>query len=207
LKPMCRLGVGIGVVLLLYGCIESYGSVSTENIRTPAATSSRAVHFIFSSELEKDSPANHWLYFSATGKEDFSSQGTLAVEYQVLQELLGGLFHATIAPEVPERGIYIKVETNKKLGSLSAQAFCLLHFATLTMMPCYTETYGVLARFEVMRDGAPQKSYEYALAPKKLMWLGVLPVVWLNSILPSYRDAFRAVVYRFVNDARADGLL
>ena len=192
----------------LSGCIESYGATLRDNaIGQRPSTSNSAIHFQFSSDVEKLAPVDSWFYSSATSKESSELIGTLAREYEVLQQVFGEVSGATIATQATDKGLYVKVFTTKKLGSLAAQAFCLFHFGFLFTLPCYTDTYGFVVHYDVYRDGSLQKSYQYEMTPKRLMWLGIVPIAWINSLLPSYDDAFRAVTYRFVHDAQNDGFL
>jgi len=192
----------------LSGCIESYGATIRENaIGQRPSTSNSAIHFHFSSDVEKLGALHYMVYSSATSKEYSAQFGTLTREYETLQQVFGEVSGATIASQARQKGVYVEVTTTKRIGSLAAQVFSMFHFGFFLALPCYTDTYGFFVHFDVYRDGSLRKSYQYEMTPKKLMWLGVAPIAWVTFLLPTYDDAFRAITYRFVHDAQNDGLL
>ncbi len=170
------------------------------------------IHFNFTPEkpsiVNAEDPLVRILYPSATSLSEYERLGTAVKEYSVLQKVLGKVGEAKILESIPTEGIFVEVSTRLHAGSNVSKVFCgISTFAIAYILPCYTDTFGIVTKFMVSKKGETPKSFSYYIRPQKFIWLGLIPLAWVNYLVPQYEDAFRAVTRRFVHDAAEDDLL
>ncbi len=196
-----------GCVLVNYqNVIEKYDIDVLQESKSPN------IHFTFKPEppqiVNAQDPLIRILYPFATTLSEYERLGTAVKEYSVLQEVLGKVGEAKILESIPTEGIFVEVSTRLLTGSNVSKVFCgISTFAIAYILPCYTDTFGIVTKFVVSKKGETPKSFSYYIRPQKFIWLGFIPFAWVNYLLPQYEDAFRAVSRRFVHDAAEDGFL
>ena len=72
-------------------------------------------------------------------------------------------------------------------------------------LPAYSGEGGYLVRYELYIDKQLKKTYRYEITEERLVWLGLLPFVWVNFFTASQKDAFLATAHQFFHDAEQDG--
>ena len=145
--------------------------------------------------------------FEPTTKEDLDSRGTSVREYHILEEVLSEIAKVTISEKPPRKGVHVNIFTSLKQGSQAAKVLCGMSGLLLSLLPCYSDTFGIVVHFEVFANNLVAKTYEYELQTTKLIWLPLFPFHWVNYLVPTYEEAFRSVTHQFVHDAQADGVL
>ena len=204
-------------ILLFFSCngctIANYQNVLEKyDVDLMKERKNTTIHFTFKPEKFIDANGEDQLirilYPSATSLSEYERLGTVVKEYSVLQEVLDNVGETKIAHGLPTEGVFVEVSTRQLSGSNLSKVFCgISAFAIAYILPCYTDTFGIVTKFKVSMNERPQKSYEYHIRPKKFIWLGLFPFYWINFLVPTYEDAFRAVTLRFVHDAGEDGFL
>lgn len=108
---------------------------------------------------------------------------------------------ATATP--PEKGVYCLVEVKHIPPSQSAAFFT----GMLGIIPAYSGASGDVVRYSLFIDSEFKTSYRYEVTRKRLLFLPLLPLFWVNVFTPSQDEAFRATAYQFFLDAEKDGYL
>ncbi len=103
---------------------------------------------------------------------------------------------------VPEKGLYLEVETKWKPLTMPALIFGYISVSTLTLLPAWSTHDGYNVKYSVYLDGQEKESYQYEITRKMGLWLGLLPFVWINALTYSEEDAFKATAYQFSSDAQ-----
>lgn len=104
---------------------------------------------------------------------------------------------------VPEKGMYLEVETKWKPLSLPAFIFGYLSASTLTILPAWSTHDGYNVKYNLYQDGQVKETYRYDITRKAGLWLVLLPFVWVNAFTYSEEDAFKATAHQFSFDAQA----
>lgn len=102
---------------------------------------------------------------------------------------------------VPARGLYCNVEVLYKPPTLPALAFGYLSASTLTLTPVWSNHDGYRMTYHLYADGKKEHSYEYDVTRKGAIWLGLLPIIWVNAFTYSEAEAIEATSYQFFKDA------
>jgi hypothetical protein len=125
--------------------------------------------------------------------------------FNQLQDLFaeGQLCHKTVqAEKVPDKGLYVAVETEWRPMSLPALVFGYLSVSTLTILPAWSTQDGYVVNYHLYIDGEEKEIYRYKITRKAGVWLGLLPLVWVNAFTYKEADAFTATANQFARDAR-----
>jgi len=104
--------------------------------------------------------------------------------------------------ERPSKGYYVEVHVKGHAPAISSMVFGYISFSLLTLTPFWSTQDGSDIFFEVYRDAHRLKTFHYEVRRKGFVWLPMLPLAWVNFFTYSEEDAFRAVAYKFFDDAR-----
>ena len=104
--------------------------------------------------------------------------------------------------ETPRTGVYCRVDVEYKPAGLPAVIFRYVSLATLTALPSWSVREGFIVRYHLFVDGEKKKTFEYTITRKMGLWLGLLPVSWLNWFTDTEAEAFEATARQFFEDAR-----
>lgn len=106
------------------------------------------------------------------------------------------------AGEVPAQGLYLEVEATWKPMSMAALVFGYISVSTLTAIPAWSSHDGYNVTYSLYRDGRKKETYTYDITRKAGLWIGLLPLAWLNTVTYSEEDAFTATSNQFWADAQ-----
>ena len=98
-------------------------------------------------------------------------------------------------------GVGLAIRVRDVPASDAAEAMAIVSMATATIVPAFSGSEGLDVRFEVQRQGKPAGTYEYQARRQVLIWLPLLPLVWVNLITPYRADALRGVARQFLHDS------
>jgi hypothetical protein len=101
----------------------------------------------------------------------------------------------------PSQGTFCVVEVEWRPPSLPAVAFGYLSISTLTLLPAWSTHEGYIVHYRVFVNGEEKDSFNYQITRKFGLWMGLLPLVWVNLFTHSEEDAFEATAYQFFRDA------
>jgi hypothetical protein len=104
--------------------------------------------------------------------------------------------------EMPPKGVFCLVDVEWKAPDMTALAFHYLSVATLTILPSWNVQESYKVRYYLYIDGEKQKTFEYKITRKTGLWLGLLPVSWLNFFYYTQAEAFEATAFQFFQDAK-----
>lgn len=108
----------------------------------------------------------------------------------------------------PPRGTFVRIRPRDHEMSLGGKIYGYVTvFALLSIIPFYNGETGCDVIYEIFHDGAPGRTYTYAIHRHLFIWLPVLPLSWISAITPSEGDATYATTLRFFADATADHAL
>lgn len=108
---------------------------------------------------------------------------------------------------VPESGVFVRVDNTPIRPSTGALVYGYIDAGLLFALPLYSDSSGHILRFDVFKDGAHVKTYEYTLKRQIFIWLPALVVAWANAFTADEEDAFVALTKQFFIDATRDGVL
>lgn len=142
--------------------------------------------------------ANHdRLYYKITGKSIFKGFSAL---HEVFRDSTG--FRESVKTDtMPEEGYFVDVKVSNAAPSVPAVTFGYVSLATYTILPFWSTRNGNNINYDLYKDGVMLGSYEYEIRRKLFVWLGMLPLVWVNGITYSESDAFSASAYDFFDKA------
>ncbi|NTW99806.1 MAG: hypothetical protein HGB35_07760 [Geobacteraceae bacterium] len=106
------------------------------------------------------------------------------------------------AEAVPEKGLYLEVETKWKPLTIPAFIFGYISVSTLTLLPAWSTHDGYTVKYNIYLDGQKKETYRYDITRKAGLWLVLLPFAWINAFTYSEEDAFEATVSQFSADAQ-----
>lgn len=106
------------------------------------------------------------------------------------------------ADAVPEKGLYLEVETKWKPLTMPAFVFGYISVSTLTLLPAWSTHDGYTVKYSLFLDGREKETYRYDITRKAGLWLGLLPFIWINAFTYSEEDAFKATAHQFTSDAQ-----
>lgn len=104
--------------------------------------------------------------------------------------------------EIPEKGLFLEVETKWKPITMPALIFGYLSVSTLTILPAWSTHDGYIVKYDFYQDGKKKETYRYEFTRKAGLWLGLLPFAWINALTYSEEDAFTATANQFSADAQ-----
>jgi len=104
--------------------------------------------------------------------------------------------------EIPPRGVFCLVDVEWRSPDTTASFFHYLSVATMTVLPSWSVQEGYKVRYYLYIDGANRKTFEYKITRKTGLWLGLLPVSWLNWFSYSQAEALEATSFQFFEDAK-----
>lgn len=102
--------------------------------------------------------------------------------------------------EVPERGIFVRVEAKRIPPHTGSGVFGYISYALLFVIPFWS-TEGYTMRYQVFVDAKEKRIFEYDITRRTFVWLVALPVSWVSLLTPSESDAFNATAYQFFQDS------
>ncbi|GEM_PF-5827213 len=138
-----------------------------------------------------------------------TTEHSLPREAAILQEALerkAGFAAAILSPP-PSPGLHINAYITNKEPPSSGTLFCTLSFFTFTVLPCYSDTQELLVQYDILIDQEFKKSYRFPIQKTQILWIGLLPISWLNVFTNTRTKAFEATIHEFIKAGQADGLL
>jgi hypothetical protein len=117
----------------------------------------------------------------------------------------GATAHAV--DDVPEKGRFVRVGVLEIPDSIGATAWGKFAFETYFILPAYSGSSGYDVSFDTYVDGAPIHHYTYSTRATKVMWAGLVPLMWVNYLTPSDSDAFAGIARRFLADSSVYGFV
>jgi len=192
---LCRLSAFLACTLTLTSCLVTYKvfpSVDRQSSPTQRKTFPVYYHVNFPSEL----PSRYGVPFGSLGLRHELERAF--EENQVFAD-------AIIALSPPQRGIWCSVTVTVKRRSVLARMFEGASGGAYGLLPAYSGEGGYLVRYELYIDKQLKKTYRYEITEERLVWLGLLPFVWVNFFTASQKDAFLATAHQFFHDAELDG--
>lgn len=175
---MSRVLILVTVLLLTQGC-ATYRGFPEDKVNQPPE-------------------ANHdTMYYKISGKSMFKGFGAL---HEVFKES-SGFKEAVMTETMPESGYFVDVKVSNVAPSMPAVTFGYVSFITYTLVPFWSTQNGNDISYELYKDGVLLESEEYEIRRKLFVWLGMLPLVWVNGITYSESEAFSASAYDFLDKA------
>ncbi|MBI3597736.1 MAG: hypothetical protein HY203_11365 [Nitrospirae bacterium] len=104
--------------------------------------------------------------------------------------------------EMPQKGVFCLVDVEWRSPDMTAVVFHYISLATLTVLPSWSVRESYKVRYYLFIDGKNRKTFEYKITRKTGLWLGLLPVSWLNWFTDTQAEAFEATAYQFFEDAK-----
>jgi hypothetical protein len=151
-----------------------------------------------------------FFYFWGAARGPNAKENPLPVEAKLLQEILeneAGFAAALVSTPPVMTGIHLNIYETLKESTAASKFFCELSILTLTILPCYSGAAGYLVQYDLFVDNELKKTYRYEINKKLAQWIGLLPIVWVNSLTGDYNTAFKGTIYQFLRDSQADGYL
>ena len=112
---------------------------------------------------------------------------------------------ATPALTPPAKGLFVLVSAKLKPHSLLYDTLGAISGNFYLLLPVYSGKGGYIVRYELYIDKQLRKVYRYEITEKMVVWLGLLPFVWVNFFTYTEEEAFVATAHQFFHDAEADG--
>ena len=81
---------------------------------------------------------------------------------------------------------------------MPAVFFGYLSVSSATLLPFWSMNDGSVLQFTLYRDGENLRSQEYVISRNSFVWLGMLPLVWVNLLTPSEEEAFASCTRDFL---------
>ncbi len=106
-----------------------------------------------------------------------------------------------IREEAPAQGVYVRAVIRTVSPSVASAVFGYLSLSTLTILPMWSTRDGYTVIFHVFKDGQEVKSFDYETRRMTFLWLGMLPLAWLNLATPSESGVFENIGQQFFEDA------
>lgn len=110
--------------------------------------------------------------------------------------------NAEKADSIPEKGLYVEIETKWKPLSLPALVFGYISLSTLTLLPAWSTQDGYFINYYLYVDGQKKQTFNYEITRKAGVWIVLLPFAWMNLTTYDETDAFRATANQFFRDAQ-----
>lgn len=193
MKPHCSAPCMVLLSLSLAACgIMSY---SPEPSEFPSAT-------------KRDGLIRFYFHTGAVQNPN-TTEHSLPREAAILQEALERKagFAAAIFSAPPAPGLHVNAYITNKEPPSSGTLFCTLSFFTFTVLPCYSDKEELLVQYDVLVDQQFKKSYRFPIHKTQILWIGLLPMSWVNAFTVSRTEAFQATIHEFIKGGRTDGLL
>ena len=199
------LGLLVCALTLTSCALTAYRDVPLLDVRTPPLPR-RDIQIYF-----RVDPIAYFRQATYAAEGDFFYRFPARIEdYDELRRVFeeNGVFAAAKAAVVPpDKGVYCSVQVEYVPLSKGEAFFLSLSHASAGIIPSYNGTSGHVVTYELYIDKELKKSYEYKIGTKQFIWLGLLPISWVNWLTYDLGDAFRATTYQFFVDAALDGYL
>ncbi len=104
--------------------------------------------------------------------------------------------------EKPSSGLFVDVHVKNVSPSIPSFAFGYLSVCFLTLTPAWTTKGGADIIYDLYKDGQPVQTFDYQVRQRGMLWIVMLPFVWVNLLTASESDAFGATARQFFEDAR-----
>jgi hypothetical protein len=138
----------------------------------------------------------------------YSHPQTLPREIQEVKDLLehqSRFIKAIVTSSHPAIGTHVNVY--QTVAPPFSSPWRTAHRWTLGVIPYYAEGIVYETHFDVFVNNALKQSYRYEISQKRVDWIGLLPLFWINLFTDNYEEVFLANVSRFITDAKRDGFL
>jgi hypothetical protein len=110
--------------------------------------------------------------------------------------------HTAAVAEIPRKGVYCFVDVEWTPPGITAAIFKYVSLLTLTALPSWSVRESYTVRYYLFINGKRGITLEYKIARKTALWLGLLPVIWVNLSNHSQAEAFEATALQFFEDAK-----
>ena len=108
---------------------------------------------------------------------------------------------------IPETGVFCEIEIKgrRPSGNLLREIFdgiaSMDYGLLLHIIPTWSSDGGYWVTYDLYINGKKEKTSEYFIARKQVVWLGAIPFLWVNFFTYSTADALEATAYQFFEDA------
>ncbi|HUK57159.1 MAG TPA: hypothetical protein VLY20_10920 [Nitrospiria bacterium] len=131
----------------------------------------------------------------------FPDEGGEAALYSVFNNQTPFANTAAVSA-MPLNGVYCRVDVIWKRPAWTTEVFHYLSLLTLTALPSWNVRETYVVRYRLFVDGDERKTFEYKIMRKSGLWLGLLPVSWMNWLTYSQADVFESTTLQFFEDAK-----
>jgi len=99
---------------------------------------------------------------------------------------------------------FIDIKVTTVAPSVQTMIFGYVSVSTLGATPVWSTQDGNDIVFTLYDKGERIRSYEYEVRRSAFLWLGMLPVAWVNFFTPSEKNVFTAITHQFFLDMKQD---
>jgi len=104
--------------------------------------------------------------------------------------------------EMPRAGVFCRVTVQWNEPGWAATIFRYLSLLTLTALPSWNTGESYVVHYRLYIDGEERKDFAYPINRRTGLWIGLLPVSWLNLSFPTQAEAFESTAFQFFEDAK-----
>lgn len=112
-----------------------------------------------------------------------------------------GFAQAHPVPEKPEKGLYVETAVKWNPPGVPALIFGYLSIVFLTLLPAFSLREGYQVDYHLYKDGKHLRTFSYDIKRKGAVWIVLLPLMLVNALTMSERDAFTLTSRRFLEEA------
>jgi hypothetical protein len=103
--------------------------------------------------------------------------------------------------DAPKDGLFVDVEVKWREPGLFSLIFIYVSAVTYTIIPQWSTKEKYTLVFDLYKDGAFLKSYQYEAGRKGFMWLPLVLATWYTATSPDQDEVFESMVFQFYEDA------
>lgn len=110
--------------------------------------------------------------------------------------------HTVAVSQIPPKGVYCLVDVKWNPPGTTAVIFNYLSLLTLTALPSWSVRENYTVRYHLFIDRKAAITLEYKILRKSALWLGLLPLIWMNLSMHTQAEAFEATTLKFFEDVK-----
>jgi hypothetical protein len=123
------------------------------------------------------------------------------VGYEAALRHHSGIAKVERVQEIPKNGTFVDTRVDWKQPSKASYVFGYISLALLTATPVWSTRDGYVVHYDLYHAGKKIRTYSYTLQRKGALWIGLLPLAWINLMTTSEDDALAATFYQFLKDS------
>jgi hypothetical protein len=104
--------------------------------------------------------------------------------------------------EMPGAGVFCRVTVQWNEPGWAATIFRYLSLLTLTALPSWNTEESYVVHYRLYIDGEERQIFTYKITRSTGLWIGLLPIIWLNLSFPTQAQAFESTAFQFFVDAK-----